>query len=58
MKYVLKICYCTLYNEIIICDTLKDALHKIEYTYNHYDVIKVTLKKSDRYILKGEIVYV
>lgn len=58
MKYVLKICYYTLYNEIIICDTLKDALHKIEYTYNHYDVIKVTLKKSDRYILKGEIVYV
>ena len=58
MKYVLKICYYTLYeDEIIICDTLKDALHKIEYTYNHFNVIKVSLKRADAY-QRGEIVHV
>ena len=59
MKYILKICYYTLYeDEIIICDTLKDALCEVEYAYNNYNVNKVSLKRADKYISKGEICHV
>lgn len=59
MKYILKICYYALYeDEIIICDTLEDALYEVEYAYNNYNVNKVSLKRADKYISKGEIVYV
>ena len=66
MKYILKICYYyilyeddILYeDEIIICDTLKDALYEIEYAYNNYNVNKVSLKRADKYISKGEICHV
>lgn len=54
MKYILKICYNTLYEEeIIICDTLKDALDTVEYAYNNYNVNKVSLKRANKYMLKG-----
>ena len=59
MKYILKIRYNTLYeDEIIICNTLKDALDNVEYTYNNYNVDKVSLKRADKYISKGEICHV
>lgn len=59
MKYILKISYNTICeDDIIICNTLKDALHKLEYVYNNYNVNKVSLKRANKYISKGEICHV
>lgn len=59
MKYILKISYNTICeDDIIICNTLKDALHELEYAYNNYNVNKVSLKRADKYISKGWICHV
>lgn len=59
MKYILKISYNTICeDDIIICNTLKDALYEVEYAYNNYNVNKVSLKRADKYISKGEICHV
>lgn len=55
--YILKIYYSSEI-EIIICFTLKDALEEISELDYENVVKKVTLKRSDRYIYKGECPYV
>ena len=55
--YILKIYYACVV-ETIICLTLKDALEEISEADYENSVIKVTLKRADRYINKGECAYV
>lgn len=50
MKYILKIYYAC-ESEIVICNTLTDALKEIERQLDFdYNVRKVTLKRIDRYV--------